>query len=222
MPGAGSVTAMATDAARAPSDKRSRTNTRAKLLSSARAVFTAKGYGATSVGDVCIHAGFTRGAFYSNFDSMDELFLALWDAEAERIVLAVSTLREVALAASEPLEAAVEVMAQLELVEPGWFVLNTEFLLHALRNPSVAADLAAHRRHLREALSRVVDELLIIQGRRLPEGVDAELYARMLIAAYEGSQHQVLVEPDPGATGGLQRALLTLLTDACPPAAPGP
>jgi AcrR family transcriptional regulator len=209
---------MATDAARGPSDKRSRTNTRAKLLASARAVFTAKGYGATSVGDLCAHAGFTRGAFYSNFESMDELFLALWDVEAERIVAAVSALREVALASSEPLEAAVDVMAQLDLVDPGWFVLNTEFLLHALRNPEVAADLARHRRHLRDALGAVVEELLEIQDRRLPHGIDVETYARMLIAAYEGSQHQVLVEPGPDGAGGLQHALLTLLTAACPPA----
>ena len=204
------------DAGPAPSDKRSRTNTRARLLVSARAMFTAKGYGATSVGDVCQHAGFTRGAFYSNFASMDELFLALWDEEAERIVAGVATLGEVAAASSDPLGAAIQALGALELIEPGWFVLNTEFLLHALRNPDVATDLARHRRHLRDELTRVVTDLLAIEDRALPEGVAPELYSRMLIAAYEGSQHQALVEPGPGGAGDLQAALLHLLVIACP------
>jgi AcrR family transcriptional regulator len=205
------------EAGRAPSDKRSRTNTRAKLLTSARAVFTAQGFGATSVADVCAHAGFTRGAFYSNFASMDELFLVLWDIEADRIVAAVATLGTIAASAPEPLATAVDTLTQLELIEPGWFVLNTEFLLHALRNPAVAADLAHHRRRLREELNRVIGELLAIEGRQLPAGVDAEAFSRMVIAAYEGAQHQTLVEPGDDGARRLARALLHVLTDACPP-----
>lgn len=208
---------MARDDGRAPSDKRSRTNTRARLLASARTMFTEQGYGATSVGDVCRHAGFTRGAFYSNFDSMDDLFLALWDEEAERIVAAVSTLGSVAAGAPDPLAAAVDALGALELVEPGWFVLNTEFLLHALRNPAVAEELARHRRDLRDELAGVIGELLELQGRALPAGTDAERFSRMVIAAYEGSQHQVLVEPDDAGAAGLQSALLGLLVAACGP-----
>lgn len=202
---------------RADADKRSRVNTRAKLLAAARVVFAAQGYGATSVGDVCAEAGFTRGAFYSNFASKDELFLTLWDAEADRIVAAVATLGELAGASDDPLAAAIDALAALELIEPGWFVLNTEFLLHALRQPAVAAELARHRRRLREELARVIDELLVLEGRRLPAGVDSIAFSRMVIAAYEGSQHQALVEPGAAGAADLSGALLTLLIEACPP-----
>ena len=41
------------------------------------AVFAEQGFGRATVEDVCERAGYTRGAFYSNFASLDELFLAL-------------------------------------------------------------------------------------------------------------------------------------------------
>jgi AcrR family transcriptional regulator len=208
---------MAPDDARAPSDKRSRTNTRARLLASARTVFTQQGYGATSVGDVCQHAGFTRGAFYSNFDSMDELFLALWDEEAARIVAAVGGLGDVVGDADDPLAATIEALGALEVIDPGWFVLNTEFLLHAVRNPAVAENLARHRQHLRDELGRLIGELLDTERRDLPAGIDIERLSRMVIAVYEGSQHQVLVEPGEHGAAGLQTAMLELLIEACPP-----
>jgi AcrR family transcriptional regulator len=180
-------------------------------------MFTAKGYGATSVGDICSEAGFTRGAFYSNFSSMDELFLALWDEQADHIVAAVSALGEVAAADPAPLAAAGEALTHIELFQPGWFVLNTEFLLHALRNPDVAANLAQHRARLRRELMRVIGELLDLEDRGLPPGVDAELFSRMIIAAVEGSQHQLLIEPGPSGAGALQETLIALLVGTCEP-----
>ena len=56
---------------------RSRENTRARLLEAAHEVFAEVGLDAASVEAICERAGFTRGAFYSNFESKDELFLAL-------------------------------------------------------------------------------------------------------------------------------------------------
>ncbi|PJI52936.1 hypothetical protein CTI14_35415, partial [Methylobacterium radiotolerans] len=56
---------------------RSRENTKARLLEAAAQVFAEAGLDGASVEAVCERAGFTRGAFYSNFDSKDELFLTL-------------------------------------------------------------------------------------------------------------------------------------------------
>src|SRR3954462_8403436 len=94
------------DAGPASSDKRSRTNTRARLLAAARTTFTAKGYGATSVGDICTAAGFTRGAFYRNFDSRAEFSGALGDEQPAPIAPAAAPRGEGAAAAPEPLAAA--------------------------------------------------------------------------------------------------------------------
>ncbi|MDQ3954226.1 MAG: TetR/AcrR family transcriptional regulator, partial [Actinomycetota bacterium] len=51
--------------------------TRAALLESAADVFEQRGYAAASVEEITERAGFSRGAFYSNFDTKEELFLTL-------------------------------------------------------------------------------------------------------------------------------------------------
>jgi len=48
---------------------RRREATRQKLLDAAGLVFAEEGLDAASVEAICERAGFTRGAFYSNFDS---------------------------------------------------------------------------------------------------------------------------------------------------------
>ncbi|AOK29639.1 MULTISPECIES: TetR/AcrR family transcriptional regulator [Burkholderia] len=58
--------------------------TRERLLNAAHATFAKKGYGATSVEDIASAAGFTRGAFYSNFRSKAELLIELLKRDHER------------------------------------------------------------------------------------------------------------------------------------------
>jgi AcrR family transcriptional regulator len=54
-----------------------REQTRERLLAAARKMFVKKGLAATSVEDIAETAGYTRGAFYSNFDGKPELLLEL-------------------------------------------------------------------------------------------------------------------------------------------------
>ncbi len=55
----------------------SREQTRLRLLDAAAVVISKKGLAATSVEDIARHAGYTRGAFYSNFKSKTDLFIEL-------------------------------------------------------------------------------------------------------------------------------------------------
>lgn len=55
----------------------SREQTRLRLLDAAATVLAKKGLAATSVEDIAGHAGYTRGAFYSNFKSKTDLFIEL-------------------------------------------------------------------------------------------------------------------------------------------------
>jgi AcrR family transcriptional regulator len=57
--------------------------TRAALLDAAARVFVRDGFQGSSVEAVAAEAGYTRGAFYSNFDSKEELFAELFQ---ERVV----------------------------------------------------------------------------------------------------------------------------------------
>jgi len=54
-----------------------RAQTRAALLDAATRVFVERGFTGTSVEAIVAEAGYTRGAFYSNFSSKEELFIAL-------------------------------------------------------------------------------------------------------------------------------------------------
>jgi AcrR family transcriptional regulator len=51
--------------------------TRKALLDAAARVFVRRGFQASSVEQISADAGYTRGAFYSNFSSKEELFVAL-------------------------------------------------------------------------------------------------------------------------------------------------
>jgi len=57
--------------------EQSKDQTRQRLLDAAQAIFMKKGFVAASVEDIAAAAGYTRGAFYSNFRSKPELFLEL-------------------------------------------------------------------------------------------------------------------------------------------------
>ena len=75
-----------------PSEKRA--HTQELLLAAGRELVVDKGIGAVSVGDVCTRAGFTRGAFYSNFTDMDHFIHRLaeneWEAMTAFVDAAVS------------------------------------------------------------------------------------------------------------------------------------
>jgi AcrR family transcriptional regulator len=58
-----------------------RTETRARLLASARWTFARYGYHATSLDRVSENAGYTKGAVYDHFGSKEGLFLALLDQQ---------------------------------------------------------------------------------------------------------------------------------------------
>lgn len=59
--------------------KRGRQETRELLLAAALELFAQKGYRGTSVRDVAGRAGVTTGAFYSNFQSKREFYIAIID-----------------------------------------------------------------------------------------------------------------------------------------------
>lgn len=66
--------------------QQSQAQTRQRLLDAAQALFIKKGFGATSVEHITLAAGYSRGAFYSNFSSKTQLFLELLKRDHERII----------------------------------------------------------------------------------------------------------------------------------------
>src|ERR1700682_2088740 len=85
------MTASATAADKPVRVTKRRAETRARLIEAAFQVFADKGFGHVRIEDVCAAAGYTRGAFYSQFDSLEELFFVLYDEWAARVADQVRT-----------------------------------------------------------------------------------------------------------------------------------
>ncbi|MDV7218349.1 TetR/AcrR family transcriptional regulator [Streptomyces prunicolor] len=191
---------------------RRRVRTRANLLDAAFAVFAAKGFGRVSIEEVCEAAGYSRGAFYSNFGSLDELFFALYRDRAELIADQVAG----ALALDEPdldVPAAVDRVTDVLLLDLDWLLVKTDFLVHAARDPAVAQTLLDHRARLRGAIA---DRLTRARGHtQLPAVLgDIDSAAHAVIAAYDGVTTQLLLDKDAErARSWLKQLLTALLTD---------
>jgi len=60
-----------------PTREETQARTRAQLLRAANRLFLRDGYVATSLANIAAEAGVTKGAVYSNFESKEDLFLAV-------------------------------------------------------------------------------------------------------------------------------------------------
>ena len=63
-----------------------RDDTREKLFEAAARMFEEQGIGSASIEAIAAAAGFTRGAFYSNFKSKDELIIAMMEDHVEQSI----------------------------------------------------------------------------------------------------------------------------------------
>jgi AcrR family transcriptional regulator len=117
--------------------------TRERLMTAARAVFAERGIPGASVEEICEAAGFTRGAFYSNFPDKAALVLAMIRhrvetqyAAAER---AVATMKAAGDRGPEELLAIALTAFELSGSEEPHDTLlaDRELLLHAAREPAL-------------------------------------------------------------------------------------
>ena len=142
-------------------------NTRARLIQSAEKVFARDGFEAAKLEEIAADAGYTRGAFYANFDSKEDLFFALLESEiASRIAALEREMNKV----REP-EAKLKAMREFFLtktLDRRWCLLALEFKLFAVRHPEVRQRLAAmHRRFVGPRVG-FLEEVMRALGRELP------------------------------------------------------
>lgn len=192
-----------------PPLSRKRRQTQARLLDAALDAFAERGFYGTSVEEVCERAGFTRGAFYSNFSTKEELFVALYNRQADGIL---ATLTDLAPAAGGSLDV---VLAELVAAIPQdrrWFLVNTEFALHAVRDPAAGAAYAAARARVRASFAARFEEVLARFDRASAVPVDDLI--RWLFAVHDGGLAQSYVEPELLAPNDITRQVVPLLVAA--------
>lgn len=168
---------------------RSRENTRARLLDAAAQVFAEVGLDGASVEAVCERAGFTRGAFYSNFESKDELFLMLAGSVAEQRVSAVRTRVQEMTADGALADGCDPVELVQDIMDSGGddrlgVMLMSEIRIRALRDQEFGAAYLAQEREMVTSIATIITD--IVSAGLLELRLPAETAARMLMIIWEG------------------------------------
>lgn len=152
-----------------------RRETRGRLLDAAIEVFAEAGVQGASVEQICARAGFSRGAFYSNFSSKERLFLALLEREFDRRIENVEAIiAELTPALRQhhgiiDAEQAAEYITRFVAHESGsahWFILENEFTLLAMRDPEIAPGYLALLDRATGSLAELVETAIAAAGRR--------------------------------------------------------
>lgn len=206
-----------------PRMTRRRRDTRQRLIAAAYEVFTERGIRDSPVELICERAGFTRGAFYSNFATKEELFLALFqeenDARIERMRAALTEVAQHPAGDSEPLRDRLSevgrIFTERYAADRTWYLLTSEFHAHALRQPELLPRVRDAWRRFREDLAELLVTLLDRIGLRPTlSPLDA---ADVLIALYENALHRSMLDeaqdtsPDH-ATQVISQVMATLMT----------
>lgn len=143
-----------------PRTSRKRQQTRDRLMDAAYQLFAEEGIHATSIEAITEAAGFTRGAFYSNFESKEGLFFALADREwGQRLTLLREVIDEFSGTAAELGEQITELLLAVFSVVPDdrtWALIYREFELLALRDPQIAPQFLAHQHQFHHQLTEVL------------------------------------------------------------------
>ncbi|MFC9254197.1 TetR/AcrR family transcriptional regulator [Amycolatopsis thailandensis] len=180
---------------------RRRADTRRRLIDAAYEAFSEHGIRDTPVELICERAGFTRGAFYSNFSSKEDLFLALFQEETEVRLkrfhdATESVLGEVDVRADEDLSPTLGRIADLFMValsaDKNWYLLCAEFRTQGLRQPEIRDRIGAAFRYFHAELGKVLVGALDRMGRELTISPDDAVL--VLIALYEQGLQNYLLE----------------------------
>ena len=192
--------------------KRSRSVTRDRLLDAAGEVFAERGVAGASVEEVCERAGYTRGAFYSNFATKDELVVALLDREEGLLLERLSTALGASLSEPAPLTAIAGRLFDLQPFGAQNYALRAELSLLAVRDPELAAPYLAAQRACRERFVPFLLEGLAQAGLALTVAPDDALDT--LDSLFETSLRSAIIAGDANSRDNLVARMLPVLLGA--------
>lgn len=178
---------------------RRRAATRERLLDAARVVLAREGIQGASVEHICEQAGFTRGAFYSNFSSKDELVLALFNREHETMFSMLRAAADPESYSGKDVLDAIRVIVDRFLVlhppEREWYLLHAEFELRVVRDDAVGREFAAVLGQVRSDLEAFMKSVLDALGLQLT--IDVGHASTVLMGTYEMALREAFVGKRP-------------------------
>jgi AcrR family transcriptional regulator len=198
---------------------RRRSATRERLLEATREVLAREGIQGASVEHICEQAGFTRGAFYSNFSSKDDLLLALFHRERGQMFesMRAATVPE-SYRGLEPVEAVAVIIDRfmsLHSVDRVGLLVHLEFSIRGVRGDEVGEEFNASWREIKDELVSLVELVVGALDRELT--IDPRHAATVLAGTYDEALREAVTEGRELDVDLLQSTLPMLLLAATRP-----
>jgi AcrR family transcriptional regulator len=189
-----------------------RDDTREKLFEAAARVFEEQGIGSASIEDIAASAGFTRGAFYSNFKSKDELIIAMLEDHVEQTVRRNLDL----LARHQNLADFIDALKTMDRSKQDPLgrspLLHMEMILFVARAEKRRPELAKRLRARRKLIADIVETKARKSGNN--GALNPAWIASVVLALEDGFRLHRLIDPETTpadsflrAIGDLQRAM---------------
>ena len=185
-----------------------RDETRDKLFDAAARVFEEQGIGGASIEAIAAAAGFTRGAFYSNFASKDELIIAMLEDHVAQSIRRSLDL----LAKHQNLDDFLDAFKRMDRSQQDPLgrspLLHMEMILFAARAEKRRPELAKCLRARRKLIADIVETTLNDSGR--PASVNPAWTAAVVLALEDGFRLHRLIDPETTPADSFLRALSDL------------
>lgn len=189
---------------------RTRSATRERLLDASRVVLAREGIQGASVEHICEQAGYTRGAFYSNFSSKDDLLLAVFRRERDAMIARLREAGDLSglddLGVAEAMAVIIDRFAVLQPADRDWYLAHAEFELRGVRDDAVGREFNEAWTLVKQQVETMIEQVLAAMGLRLT--IEVAHAATVLVATYDAAVREALIE---------RRGLdLSLLRDTVP------
>src|SRR5246127_5484266 len=182
-----------------------RDDTREKLFEAAARVFEEQGIGGASIEAIAAAAGFTRGAFYSNFASKDELIIAMLEDHVAQTVRRNLDLVSRHKSLADFLEA-------LKTVDRGQQdplgrspLLHMEMILFVARAEKRRPELAKRLRARRKMIADIVETTAKNSGRNVI--LNPAWMGAIVLAMEDGFRLHRLIDPETTPADSFLRAI---------------
>jgi AcrR family transcriptional regulator len=182
-----------------------RDDTRDKLFEAAARVFEDQGIGGASIEAIAAAAGFTRGAFYSNFASKDELIIVMIENHVEQSIRRMHEL----LARHKSLADFIEALKTMDRSQQDPLgrspLLHIEMILFVARAEKRRPELAKRLRARRKLIADIVATTAKNSGRN---GVLSPAWVGAVVLAMEdGFRLHRLIDPETTPADSFLRAI---------------
>lgn len=187
----------------------SRDLTRLRLLEAAAVIIARKGLNGASVEDIAAHAGYTRGAFHSNFRSKADLFIELLKRDHQDIQQQLQQILSAGLSVEDIQRQLQQFYSQVYRGNIS-YVLWAEARLQALRDARFRARLSALLLEKRDMIAYFIDQFSQRVGK--PPRAPAGDLAFATMALIDGMRFYNACMPDELPDANLQAALTAVFS----------